>query len=167
MKAISLHQPWAQLVALGLKHYETRSWSTKHRGPLAIHAAKRKDQGVVAAFEHLPIAAALARAGIRSIEALSFGAIVCVVDVAQVYQVGADGNGKGALWAPARMSVRSMPTGNELEFGDFSVGRYAWLLDNLYRIPTPIDCRGYQQIWDLDAETSAKVEAALAEVLGA
>lgn len=35
-RAISLHQPWASLVALGIKKYETRSWSTKYRGKLLI-----------------------------------------------------------------------------------------------------------------------------------
>src|SRR5574343_1234835 len=40
MKAITLHQPWATLVAIGAKRIETRSWSTNYRGPIAIHAAK-------------------------------------------------------------------------------------------------------------------------------
>ena len=40
MKAISLWQPWASLVATGAKTYETRSWPTKYRGPLVICAAK-------------------------------------------------------------------------------------------------------------------------------
>lgn len=39
MKALTLHQPWASLIALGVKTIETRSWSTSYRGPLAIHAA--------------------------------------------------------------------------------------------------------------------------------
>lgn len=42
MKAITLWQPWASLVAVGAKTIETRSWSTKHRGPLAIHAAAKR-----------------------------------------------------------------------------------------------------------------------------
>lgn len=41
MKIITLWQPWASLIALNLKQYETRSWSTKYRGKIAIHAAKR------------------------------------------------------------------------------------------------------------------------------
>jgi len=51
MKALSLWQPWASLVALRVKTIETRSWSTSYRGPLAIHAAKhvpwkkRADEG--------------------------------------------------------------------------------------------------------------------------
>jgi len=40
VKALSLTQPWASLVALGFKRVETRSWGTIYRGPLAIHAAK-------------------------------------------------------------------------------------------------------------------------------
>ncbi len=39
MKAITLWQPWASLIAIGAKKIETRSWATKYRGPLAIHAA--------------------------------------------------------------------------------------------------------------------------------
>jgi hypothetical protein len=41
VKALTLWQPWASLVALGVKSIETRSWSTSYRGPLAIHASKR------------------------------------------------------------------------------------------------------------------------------
>jgi activating signal cointegrator 1 len=40
MKALTLTQPWATLVAIGAKRIETRSWSTNYRGPLLIHAAK-------------------------------------------------------------------------------------------------------------------------------
>jgi hypothetical protein len=40
MKALSLTQPWATLVALGAKRIETRGWKTSYRGPLAIAAAK-------------------------------------------------------------------------------------------------------------------------------
>lgn len=42
IKAITLRQPWATLVALGLKHYETRDWGTNYRGRVLIHAAKQK-----------------------------------------------------------------------------------------------------------------------------
>jgi hypothetical protein len=42
MKALSLHQPWASLIGLGVKTIETRSWSTKYRGPLAVHASLRR-----------------------------------------------------------------------------------------------------------------------------
>lgn len=42
MKALSLRQPWANMVAREKKTIETRTWSTKYRGTIAIHAAKSK-----------------------------------------------------------------------------------------------------------------------------
>jgi hypothetical protein len=36
MKALSIHQPWASLVAVGAKTIEVRTWSASHRGPLII-----------------------------------------------------------------------------------------------------------------------------------
>ena len=42
MKVLTLHQPYASLIASGLKTIETRGWNTKYRGPLAIHAAARR-----------------------------------------------------------------------------------------------------------------------------
>ncbi|MBP7583460.1 MAG: ASCH domain-containing protein [Spirochaetes bacterium] len=40
MKAISIRQPWAELIIRGIKDVENRSWFTEHRGLLAIHAAR-------------------------------------------------------------------------------------------------------------------------------
>src|SRR5689334_18391016 len=40
MKCLSVIQPWASLIVAGAKRFETRSWCTSHRGPLAIHAAR-------------------------------------------------------------------------------------------------------------------------------
>lgn len=45
MKAVTISQPFATLVALGAKTLETRSWATKHRGDLAIHAGQKSGQG--------------------------------------------------------------------------------------------------------------------------
>lgn len=39
MKALSVRQPWAWLIVAGYKSIENRTWSTRHRGPLLIHAA--------------------------------------------------------------------------------------------------------------------------------
>ena len=53
MKAISLHQPWASAVAIGIKTHETRSWRTNYLGPLAIHAAKKRCPENELAFEQI------------------------------------------------------------------------------------------------------------------
>lgn len=42
MKAITLHQPWASLISIGVKTIETRSWATSYRGPIAIHAGVKQ-----------------------------------------------------------------------------------------------------------------------------
>jgi hypothetical protein len=39
-----IRQPWAALLAAGVKTFEIRSWATKYRGPVLIHAAKRPDR---------------------------------------------------------------------------------------------------------------------------
>jgi hypothetical protein len=40
MKALTVRQPWAALLILGAKQYETRTWPTRHRGILLIHAER-------------------------------------------------------------------------------------------------------------------------------
>lgn len=42
MKAISIRQPWAWLIVNGFKDIENRSWDTKYRGIVLIHASSRK-----------------------------------------------------------------------------------------------------------------------------
>jgi predicted transcriptional regulator len=46
MKAISIRQPWAQLVVEGVKDIENRNWFTMHRGRLYIHASKTFEKDV-------------------------------------------------------------------------------------------------------------------------
>jgi hypothetical protein len=43
MKALSVRQPWAGLIVAGLKDIENRTWTTRYRGPLLIHASQRAD----------------------------------------------------------------------------------------------------------------------------
>lgn len=44
MKCLSIQQPWAWAVCAGLKTIENRSWSTSHRGAIAIHAGSKCQQ---------------------------------------------------------------------------------------------------------------------------
>ena len=52
MKVITLKQPWATLVAEGIKEYEFRSWKTNYRGKLLIHAGSGIDKEEMKKFEH-------------------------------------------------------------------------------------------------------------------
>lgn len=134
MKAISLHQPWAQAVVFDEKSIETRSWSTSYRGPLAIHATKRQ-----------PSAAEIAELGLGLVawngspettaarrRSLPLGAIVGVVDLYDVCPVE---------------EVRDLVTLAELRWGDYSDGRYAWMLYNARILPRPIPLKGQRRCW--------------------
>lgn len=51
MKVITIKQPWATLIAEGLKEYEFRTWNTKYRGDLLIHAGKNIDKSAMKMFK--------------------------------------------------------------------------------------------------------------------
>lgn len=71
MKALSIKQPWSELVARGKKKIEYRTWSIGHRGPLLIVASKsRQDEDC--AEERIPA------------DSLVYGAAVCIVDLVDV-----------------------------------------------------------------------------------
>lgn len=129
MKALSMTQPWAQVLFLDLKHYETRSWSTNYRGPLLIHAAKhwRKPDTDFAQTER-----ALGRFTARRIP---FGAIIGKVDLVNVCPVE---------------EVLGVITGLERLYGDYSPGRYVWEVVNPILFPEPIPYRGALGLFNVD-----------------
>ena len=51
MKALTIKQPYASLITSGLKEYEFRTWSTKYRGELLIHAGKGVDRQALEQFK--------------------------------------------------------------------------------------------------------------------
>ena len=65
MKCLSIHQPWAALVVLGAKRFETRSWQTDHRGRMAIHASRTFRDSARMLCEKEPFRSALQRGGYR------------------------------------------------------------------------------------------------------
>lgn len=56
MKAISIRQPWAQLILSGKKKIDLRSWSTEYRGPLIVHASKTIEEEACLRFNLQPSA---------------------------------------------------------------------------------------------------------------
>lgn len=132
MKAISLWQPWASLVAVGAKEYETRSWPTSYRGPLVIHAAKRWTPLEVAAALDPHFKSALKAAGLNPTH-LPLGAALCVVDLVDVVTTE---------------SVRWDIDSTERAFGNYTDGRFAWKLANIRTFDVPIPWLGHQGLWD-------------------
>ena len=53
MKTITIKQPWAALIKEGYKEYEFRTWKTKYRGEIYIHAGKGIDKEAMKRFAHL------------------------------------------------------------------------------------------------------------------
>lgn len=68
MKVITIKQPFATLIAKGYKEYEFRTWRTKYRGDILIHAGKGIDKEAMKRFEYLnleyPIGQIIAKATI-------------------------------------------------------------------------------------------------------
>ena len=51
MKVLTIKQPWATLIMQGYKRFEFRSWQTKYRGDLLIHAEKGMDKEEIKRLE--------------------------------------------------------------------------------------------------------------------
>jgi hypothetical protein len=68
MKAITIKQPWATIIAEGYKEYEFRTWKTRYRGDILIHAGKGIDKKAMKRFKHLgleyPVGQIIAKATI-------------------------------------------------------------------------------------------------------
>lgn len=165
MRALSLTQPWATLVAIGAKTIETRSFQRSYRGPLAIHAASGLGpvggkRGLTELFLSQPFYSTLTSAGYLGISLLPLGAIVAVCDLKTVLKINELAEGRRVLmhW---NCATEPLPDEPELSFGNYAPGRYAWLLANIRALPEPVPCRGALGLWDLDAATLAAVEEQL------
>ncbi len=143
MKAISLWQPWASLMAAGVKIDETRHWPTSHRGPTAIHAAKTFDPA--GAPEQL----CQDLFGPYWMEELPRGMVVAVGDLVRC--------------SPAQAVADRLTAANRAS-GNFAHGRYAWRFDNIRRLRRPLPLVGRQGLFnwtppaDLDAQLCPPID---------
>jgi len=155
MRALTLTQPYATLVAIGAKRIETRSWQTPYRGLIAIHAGQGLGpvggrRGLHRLCGREPFASVLAANGYSAHLMPAWGLPRgCIVAVAQLVDcVSTDLMQYG--WRYAKVDERVAPvhtwklTGQERAFGDYTPGRYAWLLDDVRPLTTPYPYRGGQ-----------------------
>lgn len=126
MKALSLTQPWASLVATGQKRVETRSWTTDYRGPIAIHAAKgypvyaRQFASQEFTWGRLP-------------QRIPLGAIIATARLVEI---------KPTIY------VKRLLSAQELRYGDYRPGRWAWFLEDIEALPEPIPVKGALGLWE-------------------
>lgn len=152
MKALTLWQPWASLVALGEKQVETRCWTTKYRGELAIHsAAKLPPKWLGQSRDDPDFRDELAdvlnvrrdvdeRNGSHvdaAIQSLPYGSILCIVKLVSIEET-----------AIARDSLSK----REQIFGNYEDGRYAWFFEMVDVFESPIPAKGHQQLWNWERQ---------------
>jgi activating signal cointegrator 1 len=142
MKALSVMQPWATLIALGAKCVETRSWSTSYRGPLAIHASGRMSREAALSLCVPYIREALVAGGYHQGSGpasnpcgLPLGAVIAVVTLVDVQ----------------RITLELVPAEPERSFGDYTPGRFAWFLENVRQLPEPFEAKGALGLWEWKA----------------
>lgn len=135
-------------MALGAKHVETRSWTTPYRGLLAIHASSRYTMALAQQTQEFaallrkrryPFFASVIAGQVDDPDWRLFnpaycrGQIVCVVNLLAVLPIN---------------EAYSRPWSLECEFGDYSLGRYAWHTQLVHTFTKPIRAVGRQQFWE-------------------
>ena len=136
VKAITLTTPWAAAIPLGLKRWETRSWPCNYRGPIAIHAAKTFPSDA-RAFAH-------ARAGVLPSLPFLRLHLGCVLAVADLVRCVATRD--LALFKDGPLGYEL--TEQEMEWGDFRPGRFAFELQNIRPLSAPTWAKGQLGLWD-------------------
>jgi hypothetical protein len=149
VRALTLTQPWADLVVDGEKRIETRSWSIGYRGPLAIHASKAMTQ------DAWDLVMYLRHALRRRVDPSQRGMVLGTVDLIDVVRIMPPrGAGPHRGWhrdshrTDIPLGMRWELTLFEEEVGDFTPGRFAWLLANPVRFPEPIPAVGHLGVWE-------------------
>ena len=132
--ALTICQPWAWAIAAGYKLVENRSWPTKYRGPLLIHAGKSRSW--------LHAVGELRDGGFDvpdDLNDLTFGAVVAVAQLVDVIPFE-----QNSLY-------------DDLRRDPFASGPVCWLLSRIRRLPNPVACRGAQGLWYPNAATLNRV----------
>ncbi|MCM3666533.1 ASCH domain-containing protein [Mesobacillus subterraneus] len=140
MKVLSMIQPWASLFVLREAQYETRSWSTKYRGPLAIHTSKKIDKAVCS---HVAIQSLLLKHG-YTIENLPTGMIIAICKLENCLKVTENKDTRAVL------EDGRVVSGNDYFLGDYKVGGYVWEVQDMKMLETFIPAKGKLGLWELD-----------------
>ena len=160
MRALTLHQPWASLIAEGYKSAVTRNRPAPQSlvgGRIAIHAAKRRPRpsewnGQVAEIAgrlELPLGAIVATARLkRCARVLSAG--FASLDVR------AD---PGKVWVLDRFGMEGTDACRMKSdpYGDYTEGRWIWELSGVWLVNPPIEARGRRGIWELPQDIALQL----------
>ncbi|NDJ25961.1 ASCH domain-containing protein [Nostoc sp. B(2019)] len=137
VKAISLHQPWASLIPMGLKKYETRSWATSYRGPLLICSAKKtstQQQQIYANIFYKYQVQLAETDNWLDWDDLPRGCAIARVNLTDCIRM-------------TQTFIDEQPQ-TEIDCGDWTVSRFAWKLESIRRIMPPIRITGRQGLFN-------------------
>ena len=140
MKALSIIEPWASLIKERVKHIETRSWQTKYRGVLYIHASKKKLTKSELA-EHGELL------GLLKDKDFQYGHLIAKCKLVDCRLMTAE------LISEVKKNHK------EYVSGFYEVGRYAWVLEDIEVLETPIPVRGSLGLWAVEEAMLGEVAA--------
>jgi hypothetical protein len=157
MKTLTIRQPRASLIAIGVKTIETRSWATTYRGPLAIHASAKLASAKLANTDSRgiclqePFLSVLLQAGLLIPECqkcwrhhFPLGAVIATCNLVEIYVIGED----HLLSMPInKVCLVDLPSEPERSFGDYTPGRFAWILEDVKQIE-PVPAKGKLRLWE-------------------
>jgi len=124
MKTLTIKQPWAWLIAEGIKDIENRTWKHNYRGPIAIHAGKSNSD--------------LKWSIIKEVDALLMGSGVALPSIASLKEE------QGEIIAIANLTAIF----SKVEDNPWAIpGQYHWQLKDAKRI-APIKAKGTLGLWD-------------------
>lgn len=126
LKVLTLRQPWATLVAEGIKKYEFRSWKTNYRGKVLIHAGTGIDKDDMKKYEHINLDFPSRR-------------IIAVVEIEDCLELDKDLNKK-------IISENNIAYGHKIRTG------YAWKLKNIKKIDYDKEVNGQLGLWNIDLD---------------
>lgn len=126
LKVLTLRQPWATLVAEGIKKYEFRSWKTNYRGKVLIHAGTGIDKEDMKKYENMNLKFPSRR-------------IIAIVEIEDCLELDEQLNKK-------IIAEKNVAYGNKIRTG------YAWKLKNVKKINYGKDVNGQLGLWNIDLD---------------
>ena len=155
MRALTLWEPWASLTAKGQKKIETRSWKAPDEligQRIAIHAAKRMP--VIAKifcreFSKLLGLVTYTGSWLYYLEhgVGSFGKVVATAKLVDCKKILPD-TPNYAFYGDSKGETAIPKDSLEYAFGDYTPGRYAWILEDIKPLDEPIPVKGKQRLWE-------------------
>ena len=150
MLALSLKQPWAQLVVHRQKRFETRSWKANVRGWVIVHASGSTVDAAGKAVMRSPV-----YAGFAAYTGVTVDHVTCGPHGTMPTHVivGA----MRILDCQPVEDVQAELSDRERTYGDFGPGRYAYRLADAVLLPM-VPCQGHLRFWELAPDVLAQVE---------